>query len=274
MRNYLTISDFANLRNININSLRYYERIGLLIPSYIDRDTNYRYYSPDQLSLLDIIQLCIDLEIPLKDLTEYESDSIVRDVQLLESYKVKAEQKIRSIQDGFKKLEYLQRCREEQEPHTGLSEVYSREIRTRYLFLEEFNGSVNDDRQFERRFRELFQYTQDLGLTPVMSAGFMLNFNGNEPPSVHLYHEVLTPEIADELDVSISDRLMKLPTMYFSCLCVEPNSRTDWMELIRTEFPQSSRRIALINKMVQYEPMSEHRWTEIQVLDGFQTYTH
>ncbi len=274
MKNYLTISDFANLRNININSLRYYERIGLLCPTYIDKETNYRYYSPDQLSLLDIIMLCIDLEIPLKELTVYEKDDIVRDADLLENYKAMAERKIRDIQNGGKKVEYIQRCREEQEPIAGNTGVYTREIRTRYFFLEEYNGSLSDDRLFERRFREMFQYTQDMGLTPVMSAGFMLSFNGNEPPSVHLYHEVLTPEIAEEADTAINDRLMKLPTMPFSCLCVRSDKVTDWVETIREGFPAAARRIALINKLVQYEPMDDHVWTEIQVLDGVQTYSH
>ncbi len=274
MKNYLTISDFANLRNININSLRYYERLGLLVPSYIDRETNYRYYSQDQLSTLDIILLCVELEIPLKELAAYDKDSFVQDEELLEGYKTMAEQKIRDIQTGFKKIEYIQRCREEQKPNIGASDVYLREIRTRYVFLEEYNGSLNDNRQFERRFRELFQYTQDMGLTPVMSAGFMLSFNGNEPPSVHLYHEVLTPEAADEADTAVSDRLMKLPTMVFSCLCMQPEANTNWVDIIRTRFPSSARRIALISKQVQYEPMDEHKWTEIQVLDGFQTYSH
>lgn len=32
MKKYFTISEFAKLRNININSLRYYEKIGVLKP--------------------------------------------------------------------------------------------------------------------------------------------------------------------------------------------------------------------------------------------------
>ncbi len=274
MRHFFTISDFANLRNININSLRYYERIGLLKPSYIDAGTGYRYYSTDQLSLLDLISLCIELEIPLKELTEFEDEEILQHEGLLEDYKAIAERKIRDIQTGFKKLEYIQRCREEQMPQAGSASFYPREIRTRYLFLSEYDGSLNDDRRFEKRFRELFQYTQDLGLTPVMSAGYLLSFNGSEAPTVQLYHEVLTPEAADEADTAVSDRLMKLPTMVFSCLCVEANPRADWVNIVRTQFPYSARRIALLNKVVQYEPMQDHEWVEIQTLDGFQTYSH
>ncbi len=274
MKNYLTISDFANLRNININSLRYYERIGLLCPTYIDADTGYRYYSPDQLSLLDIILLCIDLEIPLKRLTERGGETIVGDAALLTEFSEMADRKTRDIETGFKKLQYIKRCREEQTPYSDAAGPYVRELRTRYLFLEEYTGSLNDERQFERRFRELFQYTQDQGLTPVMSAGFLLSFNGNEPPSVRLYHEVLTPDLSEETTAAIDDRLMKLPTMPFSCLCVEPTAQTDWVDLIRTRFPYSERRLALINRMVQYEPPAEHDVTEIQVLDGYQLYTH
>ena len=35
MKNYYTISEFAKLRDININSLRYYEKLGLLKPVII-----------------------------------------------------------------------------------------------------------------------------------------------------------------------------------------------------------------------------------------------
>ena len=38
MKNYFTISEFAKLRDININSLRYYEKIGILKPAKIDKD--------------------------------------------------------------------------------------------------------------------------------------------------------------------------------------------------------------------------------------------
>ena len=49
MKDYFTISEFASLRNININSLRYYEKMGLLVPAHVDPQTRYRYYSARQL---------------------------------------------------------------------------------------------------------------------------------------------------------------------------------------------------------------------------------
>ena len=65
MKNYFLISEFAKLRDININSLRYYEKLGLLKPAYVEERTGYRYYSAEQVSVLNKILLCINLGIPL-----------------------------------------------------------------------------------------------------------------------------------------------------------------------------------------------------------------
>ncbi|MCD8300189.1 MAG: MerR family transcriptional regulator [Clostridiales bacterium] len=273
MKGYYTISDFAKLRNININSLRYYERLGLLTPTFIDRDTKYRYYTADQLSILDIILLCIDLEIPLKDLASYQTKDLSRNPKLLEEYKNMAMERIMEIQTGFKKIEYIQKCREEQAPYVSRDGIYQREIRTRYLYLTEYDGDTADSRQFDRAFRERFQFAQDNGLTPVMSGGFAFSFSGNEPPYTQLYLEVLTPERGDS-NPEVSDKLMKVPTMIFSCLRIVGELQTDFVRIIRQVFPPSTRRLALVAKQVQYESPREHMYHEIQVLDGFQTLSH
>ena len=52
MEQYFLISEFAKLRGININSLRYYEKIGILKPAYVDEKTNYRYILRNSLCYL------------------------------------------------------------------------------------------------------------------------------------------------------------------------------------------------------------------------------
>lgn len=71
MNNFLSIGELAKLRNVNVQSLRYYEKLGILVPAYINPENGYRYYSLDQIMILDTIILCIDLGIPLKDLKNY-----------------------------------------------------------------------------------------------------------------------------------------------------------------------------------------------------------
>lgn len=43
------IGDFSKMSKVTIKALRYYEKEGLLIPSYIDEANGYRYYESNQL---------------------------------------------------------------------------------------------------------------------------------------------------------------------------------------------------------------------------------
>ena len=71
MKGYLSIGTVAKRKGVSIKSLRYYDQIGVLRPAFINKKTNYRYYTEDQLYLLDAISLCIELGIPLRDFEKY-----------------------------------------------------------------------------------------------------------------------------------------------------------------------------------------------------------
>lgn len=66
--NYLSIGEMAKLSNISIQTLRYYDQLGLFSPAFIDPQSNYRYYTVDQLFYLDIIKYLRHLELPLKEI--------------------------------------------------------------------------------------------------------------------------------------------------------------------------------------------------------------
>ena len=102
MKDYMTISEFASLRNVNINSIRYYEKQKILIPAWIDPQTKYRYYLPEQLGILDAILLCIRLNIPLKELKSYiDSNGNLDKKGLLEKGKAVMQAKIDAMQTGI-----------------------------------------------------------------------------------------------------------------------------------------------------------------------------
>ena len=52
----LSIGEMAEANRVSIATLRLYDRMGLLQPSYRDEETNYRYYDIRQTSRLDIIR--------------------------------------------------------------------------------------------------------------------------------------------------------------------------------------------------------------------------
>jgi DNA-binding transcriptional MerR regulator len=66
-RRHLSIGKFAGLTGISANTLRRYDRLGLLSPSVTDPDTSYRLYDVEQLDTGILVRLLRDLDVPLDD---------------------------------------------------------------------------------------------------------------------------------------------------------------------------------------------------------------
>lgn len=69
-KNYYSIGKVSTLCNVPIKTLRYYDKIGLLVPEYRKTDSNYRYYTQEQILTLFIIRKLKHLGIPLKEVNE------------------------------------------------------------------------------------------------------------------------------------------------------------------------------------------------------------
>ena len=85
------------MKNVGVKSLRYYERLGILPPAFVDPQSGYRYYSMNQMVDIDVITTCISLGIPLKELTDYLHPHSVLDIEpLLERGRGIAVQRLRA----------------------------------------------------------------------------------------------------------------------------------------------------------------------------------
>lgn len=65
---YLSLGRFAKTGQLSRKALRLYDELGILVPVYVDPDTGYRYYSPDQLERARFIRMLRSMEMPLADL--------------------------------------------------------------------------------------------------------------------------------------------------------------------------------------------------------------
>lgn len=65
------IGDVAKMFHLSVGSLRHYEKIGLLLPEYIDPKTGYRYYSTRQFECLNTIRYLRILDVPLPQIGEF-----------------------------------------------------------------------------------------------------------------------------------------------------------------------------------------------------------
>ncbi len=97
------IGDFSKLSQVSVKTLRYYDEIGLLKPSEIDRFTGYRYYSASQLSRLNRILLLKDLGLSLEQIGRLLQSDLPPE-QLRGMLKLRRAEIERSIEDEESRL--------------------------------------------------------------------------------------------------------------------------------------------------------------------------
>jgi DNA-binding transcriptional MerR regulator len=61
----LSIGGFANAAQLSVKALRLYDELGILKPSYVDRESGYRYYHADQLRAARLIRMMRQMDMPL-----------------------------------------------------------------------------------------------------------------------------------------------------------------------------------------------------------------
>ena len=63
----VTIGDFSRASHLSVKTLHHYHEVGLLEPSEVDPDNGYRYYSPAQIPIAQVIRRLRGLHMPVAD---------------------------------------------------------------------------------------------------------------------------------------------------------------------------------------------------------------
>jgi DNA-binding transcriptional MerR regulator len=100
MQNKLSIGEMAKLRSVTVDTLRHYDKIGLLKPYYIDPDTGYRYYSIYQYEVLGTIKELRRIGFSLEEIKQFLTNrNVKKSVQLLQKSMANIQEKIKELQD-------------------------------------------------------------------------------------------------------------------------------------------------------------------------------
>lgn len=207
MSQYMSIGKVSKQKNVSIKSLRYYDQIGILKPAFVNTETNYRYYTQDQLYLLDAITVCIKLGIPLKDLNNYVENDSINLQKLLYDGKILAEQKILDIHHCLGTLqETLQNLGSS---ITGMAKIP--ESRSGILLPDGFYHSVVDQRRlltvpleemdtpkyYGQHILKLFVTAQQQGIAVSYPSGVLHEYRNG---SYHRYMFLTIPDAVQAQD--------------------------------------------------------------------------
>jgi len=142
--NLLSIGEISKLTGAGIKALRYYDRINILKPAYIDHDSGYRYYSFNQVNLIYLIMFCVELGIPLKELPDFIKDKdIVNYRAFLAHGKEAAQKKMKALNKGLKVINFFEQKVAIQKEYP-LETIYTRQFPEKYFQLIPYDGTFEN----------------------------------------------------------------------------------------------------------------------------------
>ncbi len=110
-----SIGDISKIFHLSPGSLRHYENLGILIPEYVDPQTNYRYYSARQFEILNTVRYLRALDMPLPQIADFfknrdigvienklmmQKQTVIEKKKELESIEKKIDNRLRLIDDA------------------------------------------------------------------------------------------------------------------------------------------------------------------------------
>lgn len=186
MRNsLLSIGEAAKLKNVSIKALRYYEKLGIFNPAYIDPQSGYRYYSPAQLFDLDVILTCGELGIPLKHILDYQTEQGTIDLrQLLIEGSELAKQKIKRARQSLLQINTYMEEIEQQDSFRHCPNTYTRTMPSRYFCAKPWDISRPFEiKNYLKTMSDLYQLADELGTTPLYFQGLLIDTTSTEKTS-------------------------------------------------------------------------------------------
>lgn len=158
-----SIGKVSSLCNVSIKTLRYYDKIGLLVPEIRKDDSKYRYYTHEQILTLSIIRRLRHLGVPIKEIKEIITqndtksmekcihqrlDTIMQTIETLNTQYSEGEHLLERLEKGKSLLDVAQSdwttegIQIEEIPLTPV--LFTRRIQNNYK-----NSDVSVDRWFE-----------------------------------------------------------------------------------------------------------------------------
>lgn len=134
MQKYFSIGEAAKAVRTTTETLRHYDRIGLVKPSKKDEWTKYRYYTEQDLVRLNTVRALQLMDLPLQEIKRVlDYKDLRKVVDFLEQAEKKADEKIAALQYGKSKIqlakaEYERTLRKRESPAGPFLKAYPERV--------------------------------------------------------------------------------------------------------------------------------------------------
>jgi DNA-binding transcriptional MerR regulator/effector-binding domain-containing protein len=157
MKKRYRIGEVAKIKNIDAQTLRYYDKLGILSPEIIDESNQYRYYNVEQFMDVDCIKFCKMIGFSLEEIKNFkEITDIDESLRILKLQKNKFKRDIIKKQAILKNVEGIIQSIEETKNlyKSKGNNIEIKECDDIYGVIGECN-TANDWYEFEKKLCKL-----------------------------------------------------------------------------------------------------------------------
>lgn len=222
MEELLSIGDMAKINHITVNTLRLYDKWGLLKPAYINHETNYRYYDIKQNARLDLIAYMKELGMNLKEIKELLDKE---DLNLIEAILIKKKaaidqeiaERVRQ-RDAIKRTIYsLERYRKSPTPGTLTTEfIDERSIYKAYVSKNFYDYGLDAYEMILKEFKNNLIH-ENLPEVYYCNVGTFLS----KENFLHQHFETHTSFIFVNEHFPLKEKVEKLESGMYACIYLD-----------------------------------------------------
>lgn len=211
--NFITIGELSKLTGVNTKSLRYYQKIGILEPAFVDSKNDYRYYTYPQIQLVSIIQFYVEMGVPLVELLPFiNPETGMVNIKDQMAYGIEsAKQKLEQLQTRIEQAENLAQEIERSDHILNSTEPVICKFPARICYTLPIHGNISRQ-QYYTLLQHILADMRKLGIGNGSEAG-ILSYADKMKRKSYVYVDTTVPENT----IQDSSRFIKIPSQKFYC---------------------------------------------------------
>ena len=224
------IGEVSKITGISKDTFRFYDKIELVKPKYVDPENNYRYYTYDQFWTLDIITCCRSLNIPIDKIrTILHSNSNDKVLELLQEQYKEARRLSRYYQKIAQDISWYTKQNKQLLHASYPTPVTIKHLPRRAVL---YGRNTEDTHAYHLKLQEICQKAMEHNNSIRRNYGFILDETRLSENLFLKKGEYIQFEEKDFQDIS-SEYLTWLPEGDYACCTLNiQNDRADFSPLL------------------------------------------
>ena len=219
MKKIFSIGETSDITGISVQTLRNYSNMGLVKPESVDKYTGYRYYTINQLHLLDKIKYMRELEIPINvivDAIKSSDNAVLKDI--FERQLKELRMRLQKLRESEEILEWYIDSIDYQEEMSGVKLPYIKGFEERKAIGTDYSGD-NGPAQSEILISRLRHSKDGSRLRYLRQYGYVLSSQSFEKREFEPEIEFMFVKSADRSNIAenIEKHIVTFPKGDYLC---------------------------------------------------------